>query len=259
MTMWLRYLPVLLVMLCSVLSFFSLHPRAHAPSHTGINPVSPLPPPSPLPKTPVPPLVIPAMASTADAPNVVVNKQHRLPDTYVPQDLVIPRIAFSFKEDHPKKMLRLEAAQAVELLFNGAKKAGLTLYGVSGYRSYDTQKAIHAKNVRTKGEAYTAMHSAEAGASEHQTGLALDVTCEAVDWQLTPAFATTPEGQWLQQHAPAYGFIIRYPPEKQAVTGYTYEPWHIRYVGVRLAQHVRDTGLALDELLDHTAPHKALR
>ena len=83
--------------------------------------------------------------------------------------------------------------------------------------------------------------------SEHQTGLALDVSCPAVSLNLSQAFSETAEGRWLARHAPLYGFIIRYPKDKTKITGYSYEPWHIRYVGKNLAKYLYKNNLTLEE------------
>ena len=85
------------------------------------------------------------------------------------------------------------------------------------------------------------------GASEHQTGLALDVSCQAVDYQLDERFGETREGRWLKRCAPLYGFILRYPKGKEHITGYGWEPWHIRYVTRSLALYLTLTGLTLEE------------
>ncbi|MCI3919644.1 M15 family metallopeptidase [Paenibacillus sp. TRM 82003] len=185
---------------------------------------------------------------TAAELSVVVNRDHPLPETYVPADLTEPRIPFIFEEAHEKRLLRKAAAQAVERLFAGAEADGIELYGVSGYRSYETQKALYAFNARTQGEAHASKYSAVPGASEHQTGLALDVSAASVRYKLIPAFADTKEGRWLAAHAHEYGFVVRYPEDKEAITGYAFEPWHIRYVGKTVALTAHTYNLALEEM-----------
>ncbi|OWA35184.1 peptidase M15 [Saccharibacillus sp. O16] len=183
---------------------------------------------------------------------VVVNKQRYLPDGYEPSDLVVPNVPFSFGGVIEKSHMRKEAADALEQLFAGAKEQGIDLYAVSGYRSYKRQKSIYDNNVATRGEAEAAKVSAAPGTSEHQTGLAMDVSALSVNNELEQSFGDTKEGQWLADHAQEYGFIVHYLKGKEEQTGYSYEPWHIRYVGKDLAKAVHDSGLSLDEYLDES-------
>ncbi|MFC5649333.1 D-alanyl-D-alanine carboxypeptidase family protein [Paenibacillus solisilvae] len=180
---------------------------------------------------------------------VLVNKKRELSSTYKPADLVKPNIPFSFSGESPKKYLRKPAATALEKLFAGAKKAGISLRGVSGYRSYATQKAIFDYNAALKGEAVANRTSAHPGQSEHQTGLAIDVSSASVNYALEESFGKTKEGKWLKAHAAEYGFIIRYGEGKEKLTGYSYEPWHIRYVGVYIAQEITKQGLTLEQYM----------
>jgi len=180
---------------------------------------------------------------------VLVNKSHRLPDGYRPPDLVEPKVPFPFKEKLEKRLLRKVAGSALEKLFAGAQSAGLHLYAQSGFRSYERQKAIFASNAKKYGEKKANMVSAYPGESEHQTGLTMDVTTPSVNYDLIEPFGTTAEGRWLKEHAHEYGFIIRYPKGKEAITGYSYEPWHIRYVGVKAASEMAGRGITLEEYL----------
>ncbi|MGG4345999.1 M15 family metallopeptidase [Paenibacillus lautus] len=190
------------------------------------------------------------VVTNAEAMTVVVNKQRSLPDGYEPSDLVEPNVPFSFDEPHEKRHLRKEAADALEELFDAAKADGIELRAVSGYRSYARQKSIYENNVRTKGEAEANRVSAVPGTSEHQTGLTIDVSSPSAGNALEETFGHTAEGQWLAQHASEFGFIIRYPEGAEDITGYVYEPWHIRYVGKDLAPDIADNGLTLEEYLD---------
>jgi zinc D-Ala-D-Ala carboxypeptidase len=181
---------------------------------------------------------------------VLVNKTHRLPDGYRPPDLVEPNVPFPFKEKLEKRLLRKVAADALEKMFTAANSSGLHLYAQSGFRSYERQKAIFTSNTKRYGSADKANQvSAFPGESEHQTGLTMDVTCPKVNFDLIEPFGTTAEGRWLKEHAHEYGFIIRYPADKVAITGYTYEPWHIRYVGVNVATDIYNRGISLEEYL----------
>ena len=178
---------------------------------------------------------------------VLVNKEYSLPKDYVPADLAEPNILFPFEYEDEKKLLRKEAADAITNLFEAATNEGLRLYGVSGYRSYDRQKAIYDSNVATRGEEETNRYSAKPGHSEHQTGLAMDVSTPSIQFHLDSGFAATPEGKWLADNAYRFGFIIRYPEGKTDITGYAYEPWRIRYVGIPLAEKLHNENLTLEE------------
>jgi zinc D-Ala-D-Ala carboxypeptidase len=180
---------------------------------------------------------------------IVVNKQRNLPPEYEPQDLVIPDIPFPFKEDLPKKKLRKEAADAIKALFDESENQGLELLAQSGYRSYDTQVSIFAYNENQYGEARANQVSAQPGQSEHQTGLAIDVTSPKVEYQLVEEFGETREGKWVADNAHKYGFIVRYLKGKEEITGYQYEPWHLRYVGIDHAQEIHKRGITLEEYL----------
>ena len=178
---------------------------------------------------------------------VLVNKLNQLPQEYVPEDLVIPNVKFSFSGDNPKKYMREEAARALEQMFQGAKENGYRIYALSGYRSYEKQKSLYTNYVSQYGQASADQFSAQPGKSEHQTGLAMDVTSESVGFELVGEFGETDEGKWLAENAHIYGFILRYPSDKTDITGYMYEPWHFRYVGVSLAQEIYRTKLSLEE------------
>lgn len=178
---------------------------------------------------------------------VVVNKQRRLPDGYEPPDLVEPNVDFYAGEGDPKRKLRKEAADALEELFAMAEAEGLELVAVSGYRSYERQEIIYQNNVDTNGEEHANQYSAKPGTSEHQTGLAMDVASSQLVSVLEPSFIETSEGQWLHDNAHRAGFIIRYPDGKEDITGYSYEPWHLRYVGKELAAEIYDQQVTLEE------------
>ncbi|WP_149095998.1 M15 family metallopeptidase [Paenibacillus terrae] len=191
-----------------------------------------------------------AIVTNATSDTVVVNKKRSLPVGYAPDDLVEPKVPFSFEGPHEKRHMRKEAAEALEKLFDGAKKDGVELRAVSGYRSYKRQVSIFNNNVKTKGQEYASKVSAVPGTSEHQTGLAIDVSSPSVGNVLEQSFGASKEGEWLEKHAPEYGFIIRYMKGKEDVTGYVYEPWHIRYVGTDLAEDVAKQGMTLEEYFD---------
>lgn len=197
--------------------------------------------------TPTPtPLVVNTDTSTI---TFLVNREYPLPDTFVPKNLTTPDVLFPFSDTSiDKAKMTPEAGKALARLFDAAyEEAGLTLYGVSAYRSYARQYTIYATNLVTQGIAHANRYSAAPGRSEHQTGLAIDISCASEGFGLEDSFADTPEGIWVAQNAHRFGFILRYPKEKEQITGYNYEPWHIRYVGTELAGHLYETGLTLDE------------
>ncbi|MCG7376559.1 MULTISPECIES: M15 family metallopeptidase [Paenibacillus] len=181
---------------------------------------------------------------------VLVNKKRNLPSTYTPQDLVVPSIPFSFSGSSPKKQMRKVAATAIEKLFAAAKKDGIDIKAVSGYRSYATQKSIFDRNASIKGEAVANKTSARPGQSEHQTGLAMDISSASAGYDLQQSFGNTKEGKWLKANAHKYGFIIRYGKDQEKLTGYSYEPWHVRYVGVYIAGEITSQKLTLEQYLE---------
>lgn len=180
----------------------------------------------------------------------LINKQHALPEGYIPSDLVVPDVRFPFVEDSPKKQMRQVAAEALEKMFAVADTQSLDLFAQSGYRSYERQVALFATYVSNHGEEEANRFSARPGESEHQSGLTMDVTSPHVNYSLVTEFGETEEGKWLEEHAAEYGFIIRYPKGKEDITGYQYEPWHLRYVGVKAATEIMDRGITLEEYLE---------
>lgn len=186
----------------------------------------------------------------AKSVSVIVNPNYKLPDNYEPDDLVYPEVRFIFNEKIEKRMLREEAAKALESMFEAAEVDGIYLAGVSGYRSHSTQTALFNRYVERDGYDVAKTYSAEPGTSEHETGLAIDVTSSDGKCAAQDCFGGTVEAIWLENNAQAYGFIIRYPKGKEDITGYKYEPWHIRYVGVELAQQLHEQGLTLEEYYD---------
>lgn len=190
-----------------------------------------------------------AIVTNEESNMVVVNKQRYLPDGYEPPDLVEPNVKFSFDEPHEKRHMRKEAAEALEALFAGAEQEGITLNAVSGYRSYQRQQSLFNHYVETQGKEYASRVSAVPGTSEHQTGLAIDVSSPSVGNVLEEVFGDSEEGKWLAEHAHEYGFIIRYPKDGESITGYVYEPWHIRYVGKEAAEAIYSEGTTLEQFL----------
>lgn len=154
---------------------------------------------------------------------VIANKTFALPASYAPGGL------------------RPETQSAFSAMRSEASRQGLSLYIASGYRSYATQDALYQRYVRESGQAAADRFSARPGHSEHQTGLALDVN------STSGAFGSTPEGRWVRDNAHRFGFIVRYPQGKEHITGYMYEPWHLRWVGHDLAARLYSSGLTMEE------------
>ncbi|MBW8351034.1 M15 family metallopeptidase [Bacillus sp. IITD106] len=189
-----------------------------------------------------------------EAITVLVNKQYKLPDYYEPNDLIYPNVRFTFSGKLEKKKMRKEAANALEKMFAGAEDDGILLAGVSGYRSQTTQDRLYNSYVKRDGKEAADRYSAHPSHSEHQTGLAMDVSgingkCAAMD-----CFGGSPEAIWLEEHGHEYGFIVRYPKGKEHITGYQYEPWHMRYVGIENATEIFEKDITLEEYFDAAAP-----
>lgn len=158
---------------------------------------------------------------------VIANKTYSLPSNFAPNNLVTIN-GYIKVVDYVK--------DAFLSLSSDAKAIGLNIYASSGYRSYSNQKYIYENYVSMDGKENADRYSARAGYSEHQTGLAIDVNT------IDMSFDNTSESVWLRENAYKYGFIIRYPKGKEEITGYMYEPWHIRYVGKELSNKLYKDG-----------------
>jgi D-alanyl-D-alanine carboxypeptidase len=169
------------------------------------------------------------------SPWVVANKLRPLkPADYAPQTAA-PDIKLRLGAGQPEMRLAEPARTALGQLAQAAAKQGLTLMLASGYRPYNMQVSVYNNEVSKYGQAQADRQSARPGHSEHQTGLAADLAPANGNCMIEECFGSLPEGKWLAAHAHEHGFIIRYPQGKEAVTGYLYEPWHLRYVGPELA------------------------
>ena len=166
--------------------------------------------------------------------------------TYV-DGILIANKTYSLPADYAPGGLTAECQTALDALMAGAARDGLSIYPISTYRSYEYQAGLYERYAARDGYAEADRYSARPGHSEHQTGLAIDVN--SLDYD----FAYTPEGIWLAAHCAEYGFILRYPEGKESVTGYRYEPWHIRYLGREIAEEVTASGLTLEEYLGITS------
>lgn len=161
---------------------------------------------------------------------LIVNKTYRIPSTYGDGLTAETQAAFAAMQ-----------AEAAAL--------GLDLYISSGFRSFGSQQSIYGNYVASQGQAEADRHSARPGHSEHQSGLTFDLNT------ITESFGATAEGIWVRDNAHRFGFVVRYPPGKEHITGYIWEPWHLRYLGVPLATELVTTGLTLEEYLGITSAY----
>lgn len=182
---------------------------------------------------------------TASSLWVITNKQRRLnPADYKPADLVIPDIPLRSNITSDEKYVRADNAQALKTMNAAADQDGIHLNLQSGFRSYEFQVNLYNLYVKQQGKALADSQSARPGFSEHQTGLAADLGGTSnPGCNVEECFADTPEGKWLAANAYKYGYVIRYPKDKTAITGYTYEPWHVRYVGTKLSEEMHQEGV----------------
>ncbi len=207
-------------------------------SQTPTPTLDPTPTPDPYP-TPTPtnsPTSIPRPnIQSASSPWVVVNKKRPLnPIRYAPKPLV----------NVNGTPLAKDAAAALRLMAADMKKAGAgTLWLNSGYRSYATQTQVHASQVARLGKVAGERLAARPGYSEHQTGLAADVSAIGQGCAIQVCFAKTKAGRWLAANSWRYGWILRYENGQTSVTGYQFEPWHFRFVGVELATDYKSRGV----------------
>lgn len=171
---------------------------------------------------------------------VVSNKTRPLnPVSYAPPDLVTAPV----KSQNPP-VLRSEASAALVKMFGASVKEGAGAMQVqSAYRSYTVQVRVYNGWVKSLGQKQADAQSARAGFSEHQTGLAVDISPVPLTCALNACFGTTPQGKWLAANAYRFGYILRYPADKVPVTGFTYEPWHFRYVGIALSTQMHERGV----------------
>ena len=161
---------------------------------------------------------------------LIVNKTYELPADYNPG-------------------VQPEAQAAFDRMQKAAWAEGLNIWIASGFRSYEYQSGLYDRYVNRSGKAEADRYSARPGHSEHQTGLAFDLN------SIENSFADTAEGKWVAEHCHEYGFIIRYPKGSESITGYIYEPWHIRYLGEEKAESVYNSGLTLEEYLGITSKY----
>jgi zinc D-Ala-D-Ala carboxypeptidase len=193
-------------------------------------------------------------AATCDDLGVLVDRSHTLPSDYAPKDLV-PLRDYGIST-LGSGMLRREAAEHLRRLVEGAAADEEKLVVASAYRSYEEQRRSYRNLVGVLGAPARRL-SAAPGHSQHQLGTAVDFTNAAAGYKLGMPFARTSAYRWLEHHAWEYGFVLAYPRGEVEQTGYRWEPWHYRYVGVRDATRIEDSGQSLQEFLQRveTTPH----
>ena len=206
--------------------------------------------------------IVTPLASPADWNLVLVNRENQLAEE-IPMEFYLTESGYQIDS-------RIQ--EPYSQLMEAGKAAGMDLTMVSGYRSIEQQQANYDVNyqnflasglseeeARTKTEGYIALPHA----SEHTTGLAVDITSTALANQegnsgLLPDLENYPEGLWLKENAPKFGFILRYPKEKEAITGINFEPWHFRYVGIENAMYMTENNLTLEEYIAILKNNEAL-
>lgn len=183
------------------------------------------------------------MITEPDINIVLVNKNYKLPNDYVPNDLELISNFYA----NENKYLRKEAKEAFEKLSSDASKLGYRIIATSTYRDYNYQEKLYNEYVKDKGIDYADKCSARPGHSEHQTGLAVDVMGSNNDYD---EFEKAIEFNWMKNNAHKYGFVLRYPEDKTKITGFKYEPWHYRYVGKTVAKVIYEKKITLEEYYD---------
>ena len=174
---------------------------------------------------------------------ILVNKYNKLDSDYIPDDLVLIESKYGISS-----YLNKNVYEEYKKMWNAAKEENLNLYIRSPYRSYDTQNKLYERYAQKDGYDKADTYSARAGYSEHQTGLAFDVTTP--DTSLG-TFEGTDEFYWLEKNAYKYGFILRYPKGKEDITGYMYESWHYRYVGKEAAKYIYENNITFEEYYEY--------
>lgn len=172
---------------------------------------------------------------------MLVNKYYSLDKDYS-SELVTMDINYS---NYNNSLLRSDAYEAFKKLVDAAEKQGFHIRNNSAYRSYDTQSDLYNDSKNSSGVSYADKWSARPGHSEHQTGLALDVGVQKK--YSTGKFEYSKEFTWMKENSYKYGFILRYPKGKEYITGYSYEPWHYRYVGVEVATYIYENDITFEE------------
>lgn len=182
----------------------------------------------------------------------IVNKKRSLPSGYAPSTIIAPNVTLRLDKTTEEMKIRSDIATNIEAMFTAANKQGINLLFASGFRPQSAQEVLYKSYIAKDGQAAADRYSARPGTSEHQTGLAFDVCVSGSSCDLDVTFADTPAGKWVAQNAHTFGFIVRYPNGKEAITGYQYEPWHLRFVGTNLADELRKKNQTMEEFFSLT-------
>jgi len=205
--------------------------------------VTPVPPTAPPPETPAPTDPPSGEVTTLQ----IVDKQHALPSDYVPPDLT--PVPAAYVAPGYSATLNATALEALQRMLDALQALGYDVRVVSGYRSYADQQYTYNYWVEQLGQEEADRVSARPGHSEHQLGTTVDLGSAEFGWDLREEFGATPEGQWLDANGASYGFVVSYPQGKESITGYAYEPWHLRYIGPDAAAGYKASGLTLNQYL----------
>lgn len=181
----------------------------------------------------------------------LVNKENLLSKEYMPGNLVIPNINLVSERSNEKNLVSGTMVEDLEQMFYDAQEEGINLFLSNGFRGYDSQTYIYNEDIQNKDSEHSE-YVAKPGESEHQLGLAIDITSRDMAFDLNQSFENTKEGAWVLENAYKYGFILRYTKTKEDITGYKYEPWHYRYVGNKtISKLCHNKDLTLEELLSY--------
>lgn len=181
---------------------------------------------------------------------MLINKYHRLPDDYTPDNLVETPSACVIGEDYScqteKQYLKKNVADAFAKLVEAGKTKGIQIKAIASYRSFSYQQTLYNYYANSEGKEYADKYYARPGQSEHNSALTVDVTLNDANFN---EIEITKDYPWLLENMANYGFILRYPEDKVDITGYQYESWHLRYVGEKVAQEITKQGITFDEYI----------
>ena len=181
---------------------------------------------------------------------ILINKENSVAEDYCADDLSSIKY-YAEDRDAQWRYMRSEAADHFHEMVEAARAEDIDFVMTTAYRSYSFQSVLWENAIQRYGSEDAAnTFVAKPGQSEHQSGLAVDVSSAENDYQLNQDFANTEAGRWIAAHAAEYGFILRYPADKTDITGYSYEPWHLRYVGKTAAGEINEQGLVLEEYIE---------
>ncbi len=171
---------------------------------------------------------------------ILVNRSHPIGRDFLPNDLVDINEPTGYKEVEYQNKLVMKVYEAYKIMQEDAAKEGYYIYIDSSYRSYEYQEDLMNRFIKEKGLEYAKAYVAPPGTSEHQTGLCIDVLVKRGEKLIDETNEDDPEIQWLMSNSYKYGFILRYPKGYEDITGYNFEHWHYRYIGIEHATKMHD-------------------